>query len=276
MRPFRLASSPCRSMEERLLFVDAIAKGARFMQEIVNDFMNTFYGYGNTAGRYWFIGMEERCGPNWERDVAPRFEVWRDRGEHDLEDLCAYHARIGIVTHWEKPVAIQATWRRLIQTVLTAEHGVAPTPQEIAAYQAEQLGSLNGQTCLLELFPLPSPRINQFAYARLANDEYPFFATRDQYEEHIAPARIEHLRAMMQLPGERHIVLYGTTHLNYWNALVMNTPWAETRIPQIQHCQLFGKHIWLVPHPTAFGTPGDRYVGLGQLIRQRDMGKNGV
>jgi hypothetical protein len=242
------------------------------MEELINDFMNTFYGYGNAAGKYWFIGMEEGCGPDWEQDVVPRFEVWRNRGGHQLEDLRTYHADIGIVTHWEEPVEIQATWRRLIQTVLTAEHGVAPTPQEIATYQAKQLGSQDGQTSLLELFPLPSPQIGQFAYAGLANDQYPFFATRNQYQNHIAPTRIEHLRAMIQLAHSavRHIVLYGTTHLGYWNALVMNTPWEATPIPQIQHCHLFGKHIWLLPHPTAFGTPGDRYCGLGLLMREEE------
>lgn len=238
------------------------------MHELIVEFMNTFYGYGNLGGRYWFIGMEEGCGPNWDNDVAPRFHVWQNRGAVELEDLRDYHAAIGIAQHWVPPVVIQRTWRRLIETILTAENGIPPTAAEISTYQAEHLGSVDGQSCLLELLPLPSPSINQFAYTHLANEEYPFFANRRLYKRRVRNSRINHLRNMIAEHPESHIVLYGTTHIRLWNELVQNAPWEQMpHWPQwIKRCNLFDRFVWLVPHPNARGIPGDLFGTLGGLL----------
>jgi hypothetical protein len=33
--------------------------------QLLSHFMQTFYGYGNYQGDYWFIGMEEGGGDTW-------------------------------------------------------------------------------------------------------------------------------------------------------------------------------------------------------------------
>jgi len=42
---------------------------------ILENFINTFYGSGNYKGDYWFVGMEE-CGGNYLERVLKRLENW--------------------------------------------------------------------------------------------------------------------------------------------------------------------------------------------------------
>lgn len=247
------------------------------MQELILDYMNNFYGYGNTQGRYWFIGMEEGCGPDWETDVLPRFVSWRERGRNETEHLHDYHFSIGITHHWahedNAQIVVQFTWRRLIEAILSATRGPAQpiTPIDIATYQSEQLGSLDGESCLLELFPLPSPNTAVFAYAFLANEEYPFFATRGRYTRFIKGHRINHIRTMIEQSGEGHVVLYGSTLAPAWNELVMNAQWEQIG-ESVRRCHLFGRYIWFVPHPRAWNLPAGFFANLGHLMWQTDQG----
>lgn len=68
-----------------------------FDDHLLTEFMNKFYGYGNFATPYWFIGMEEGGGDSFE-EVAQRLTVWKQRGRRELEDVADYHMALGI-TH---------------------------------------------------------------------------------------------------------------------------------------------------------------------------------
>lgn len=241
------------------------------MQELIAEFMNKFYGYGNLEGRYWFIGLEEGCGPNWETDVAPRFEQWQIRGKREIEDVRAYHEAFGVTHHWEPPEAavIQPTWRRLIQATITAQTGSEPNVNEIRAYQVNRLGTPTGETCLVEFLPLPSPNLAHFGYAHLANDDYPFFAAPGLYAAHIRDTRIRHIRHLITHHGAAHVVFYGLTNLAGWNEIVMHAPW-EVMDQHIQRCHFAGRCIWLVPQPAAFGLPGNVFTKLGHMMRAAD------
>ncbi|MFC5459306.1 hypothetical protein [Massilia niabensis] len=239
--------------------------------------MNSFYGYGNLEGRYWFIGMEEGCGGNWQADVLPRFTTWHALGRKETEDLRGFHFSIGVRKHWErvnnKAVSVQFTWRRLIETILSAQNGseVPIEPHDIVTYQSQHLGTQDGDSCLLELLPLPSPNIAGFAYKNLANEQYPFFATRALYRKHIMTTRIDHIRTLMENSGTGHVVLYGTTYMPEWNALVMNAQWEQMN-EFIKRCPVFGRYVWCVPHPRAWGNPRDLFQTLGYMIRETDAG----
>lgn len=239
------------------------------MQEIIEAFIANFYGYGNLGGKYWFIGMEEGCGPTWETDVEPRFTAWNERGRQTTEHLRDYHAAIGIVHHWQpvgqQAVQIQRTWRRLVQTVLTAEGNDAITVQQIAAYQAQQLGTPQGQTCLLELLPLPSPRLGVWPYAHLAN-QIPYLASRPGYRQQVRPGRIAGLRTLIAERKPPHVVFYGQSYLDEWTAVAGGGEWVKVE-DHIQSIHVGATTFWLVPHPNARGLPADVFTRLGVLMR---------
>jgi hypothetical protein len=241
------------------------------MQELIVDFMHGFYGYGKLAGRYWLIGLEEGCGPDWETDIAPRFVQWNARGRRKIEDVRDYHAAIGITRHWVAPVKVQRTWRRLIETVWAANHGAAPSKEDIQDYQMKRLGMAEDETCIMELLPLPSRNVGQFPYIHLANEEYPFFGTRELYREHIMDTRIAYIRRLIAEKKEGHVILYGYTRRDAWDSLIAPAQWEQMH-EYIERCQINKVYVWLVPHPTAWRIPGDLFITLGKMIRSTDEG----
>ena len=246
------------------------------MQELIERFMKVFYGYGNLEGDYWFIGMEEGSGPDWEADVLPRFVQWDSRGQSEIEHLRNFHFDIGIRNHWESvggnAIKLQFTWKRLIQTILTAK-GVPVTHESIGDYQSQHLGTLDGNSCLLELLPLPSPSVNGFGYVHLANEQYPYFASRALYRNYIMDQRISRVREMLAKHQPRHVVLYGKSYVQQWNNLLTNVEWKQID-GQISHCKYLQSHVWLVPHPAARKIPKDLFVTLGENIRNVDKQGN--
>jgi hypothetical protein len=65
-----------------------------FDDQLLLDFMNAFYGYGNYKAPYWFIGMEEGGGDSFE-EVTKRLSVWDRRGRRELEDAAEYFEEVG-------------------------------------------------------------------------------------------------------------------------------------------------------------------------------------
>ena len=51
---------------------------------LLQAYMEGFYGFGNYAGAYWFVGMEEGGGAD-AAYVTAKINAWRDHGRHELE-----------------------------------------------------------------------------------------------------------------------------------------------------------------------------------------------
>lgn len=247
------------------------------MQQLVTEFMNKFYGYGNPEGNYWFVGMEEGCGPDWDMHVAPRFTTWQKRGSKSIEDARDYHFALGIREFWEptagRPIKVQNTWRGLMKALLSAK-GEHISRESIAHLQATSFGMAGSDTCLLELLPLPSPNVRRFDYRRLADKEhFPHFESRKAYRTHMlteragatVPDRKTGIRNLILENKPRHVVLYGTSYRPEWTSLANANQWNElTR--HISHTMLGESAIWMVPHPTSIGLPGTVYPELGQRM----------
>lgn len=239
--------------------------------------MATFYGYGNLKAPYWFIGMEEGCGPDWDKDVIPRFEHWDNRGRKIIEDVRDYHFALGIRDFWEAPagknVKVQRTWRRLLEIVLCAQ-GQEPSEENIRKFQANDFARSDSNTCLIELFPLPSPSIKVFEFSRLRNQEHNYFASRSKYRQHMLPSRILKIQELVQKHKPRHVILYGTTYRKYWSQLIGAGTWSEED-SYISSYQLGESKIWLVPHPCA-AAPRNAFIKLGEKLRQTDQKRTGA
>lgn len=247
------------------------------MNDIVESYIANFFGYDNLRSRYYFIGMEEGCGPDWHRDIAPRFTAWNTRGRQLVEHLRDYHAAILINRYWVAQgrygIKVQNTWRRLIQAVLAAEGSDNITVPNIVEYQAQELATPSGKTCLLELFPLPSPKIGAWPYAHLAS-QTPYLATRTQYKRHVIASRIDVLARIIRRNEPAHVVLYGKSYDDDWFSLVSACceepprpiKWND-RTAHIRSYQVGSTAFWLAPHPNARGLPAGVFTRLGVLMR---------
>ena len=56
----------------------------------LENFIQSFVGYGNLESDVWFIGMEEGGGVT-ENEVRARLEAWVNRGQLQIENVCEFH-----------------------------------------------------------------------------------------------------------------------------------------------------------------------------------------
>jgi hypothetical protein len=99
----------------------------QFDDQILDEFVKNFYGYGNYNGGCWFVGMEEGGGYSFA-EIINRLDAWAKRGKCELEDLAKYHAEIGITRLFNGSPQLQPTWNKLIR-ILLSSHGHEPTAE---------------------------------------------------------------------------------------------------------------------------------------------------
>ena len=132
--------------------------------QVLQRFMTTFYGSGNYAGDTWFIGMEEGGGGSLDK-VQTRLKAWQELGETELVDIVAFHRLIHYPQYFTDPVKLQRTWMQQARIVLALK-GLPSSTADVKVYQRDVIGRKGGETCLLELLPLPSPSSSAWHYGQ--------------------------------------------------------------------------------------------------------------
>lgn len=114
----------------------------RARRNLLAEFAQNFFGYGNYCGQHWFIGMKEG-GDHSFREIAKRLNAWADRGKRELEDSADYHIAIG-KPHWftDHP-KLQSTWKQLIRIHLSSD-AQSPTTEQVREYQRDSWGRRDG------------------------------------------------------------------------------------------------------------------------------------
>lgn len=232
-----------------------------FNDKQLHEFAQTFYGYGNYHSDYWFVGMEEGGGDSFQ-DVATRLDAWCKRGEHELEDMVEYHAAIGVKCFFDKHPKLQSTWSKLIRIVLSIKGQKAKTPQ-VREYQRQLLGRSNGETCLIELLPLPSPATNKWLYAQ--HSQLPHLASREAYSQHYLPLRTAHLKQRIHEYKPKGVVFYSFSYRRHWQEI------ADVPLSLVASNNVYvghnGESIFIVTkHPVAHGVTNDYFHKVGQII----------
>jgi hypothetical protein len=138
--------------------------------QLLESFMYGFYGFGSYQAPYWFVGMEEGGGNTLEV-IVKQLDLWDKDGREELMDVAQY-ARDMNYTRWygDNP-KLQPTWKHLIRIVLTAE-GQPFDKDAMRDYQKNVIGTKRGNTCLLELLPLPAPNVSSWLYKDISSLPY--------------------------------------------------------------------------------------------------------
>jgi len=176
-----------------------------FDTQLVTDFIDTFYGYSTYDAPFWFVGMEEGGGKTPEANAA-RIASWQRRGRPELTDLYEYHEGIAVPRWFTNHPPIQSTWGKLIRLLLAARGQQSITPDDVRYYQRDHLGRSSGDTCLLELLPLPSPSTGQWMYGEHA--DLPQLRTREAYKQYYGRPRALHIRQRGQEYKPVAVVFY--------------------------------------------------------------------
>lgn len=196
-----------------------------FDEQLLDDFANTFYGYGDYRGAYWFIGMEEGGGNSFE-EINKRLLTWNQGGRKELEAVHILHQDIGMSEYFFRdPPKDQPTWSRLIRVLLSAsssEEWRAKTEQEqrkaVQNYQVSRLGRMPGQDCLIELFPLPSKSTGHWIYADYTSKQH--FKDRKNYRKHYLSIRVSHIQKRIHQYNPAVVVFYGLSYRRHWEKII--------------------------------------------------------
>jgi hypothetical protein len=177
-------------------------------RERLRAFTQGFYGYGTYSAPFWLIGIEEGGGASCE-EIERRLTAWEAHGRAEIDDLATFHEAAEIAIDTTSP---QSTWGPLIRLVLTAKNALA-TPAAILAYQHALLGRRGGETCLLELLPLPKRNARDWRYDQWT--DLPELRNRARYERSSIPSHSESIIRAINQHRPRVAVL--------WKASVLET-----------------------------------------------------
>ncbi len=233
---------------------------------LLSQYINGFFGYGNYGGRWWFVGMEEGGGKTID-EIQRRLSIWCDRGKHELEDVAAYHLQLGEQQLFTDPVKSQPTWNKLIRIVLSA--GGVPLDLEIVkAYQQDRFGRWNGDTCLMELLPLPSRSTGDWLYSNLS--AVPHLTTREVYREKYAAKRAAHIRQQIAEHRPAGVVFYTVnTWYKQWWEQIAGRSFVAYEIDGQPYYTTADAHTryFIIKHPVSHGVSVEYFHHIGQRLR---------
>jgi hypothetical protein len=236
-----------------------------FDDALLQSYTDTFYGYGNYQGRYWFVGMEEGGGSSPEA-ITKRLSAWEIRGRKELEDLVEYAREVGGSRYFGERPKSQATWNKLIRILLSIE-GEIPSLAEVKTYQATRWGRSDSSNCLLELLPLPSPSMGKWLYSHQSLLRQ--LRTREAYGNHYAEQRSLHIKSRVEEYKPALVVFY-SFHGWYqqWWKLIAGVEFTKVTLGgEKAYLGSNGHTVFaIVKHPVARGISKDYFHSLGRLI----------
>jgi hypothetical protein len=230
-----------------------------FNDDLIEKRIDTFYGYGNYDGNYWFIGMEEAGGDF--KDINNRINIWSNRGKFEIDDVAEYHLDMGT---WNGK--IQPTWNKLIRIVLNAKGTGNIDIKDVRKYQINELARKDKETCLLELLPLPSPSIKHWIYGE--HSQLTFLSNRDTYKKHCIEKRINHISQRIKEHQPKAVVFYGKEYEYYWKIItekitdVEFSPTSESFLI----CRTAQIVFVIAKHPVARGLNNEYSHNIGRAI----------
>lgn len=232
--------------------------------EVLQKFMKEFFGYGNWEADLWFVGMEEGGGNSIE-EIRNRINSWDKRGRRNLEDVYEYHKdiEVGMEFFREKP-ALQRTWSKLIRIFLSIK-GLSSKTEDVRKYQSKEWGRLSGETCLIELFPLPSPSASKWFYRDYST--LSFLINRTVYKHHLFKHRSEAIRTKIQEHHPAKVIFYGLGYKDFWEGIV-GKPFNQDGRQDIQKAAAAATSFYIIPHPAAKGMTNEEFENIGRYIKK--------
>jgi hypothetical protein len=231
--------------------------------QLLESFINGFYGFGNYQAQYWFIGMEEGGGNTLDA-ISRQLDIWDRWGRKELIDVAEYAREMNITRWYGESPKLQPTWKHLIRIFLTAE-GKSVDAETMRQYQKNLWGTKGGNTCLLELLPLPAPSISSWLYREISTLHY--LASRKTYREYVTPLRIAHLQNRIRQYQPKAVVLYGSGYDAHWKRIAGIDSWEKSS--EGVNFAVNNSTIFIFSkHPVAHGATNEYFYSIGKLIAE--------
>lgn len=220
-------------------------------REKLETYIHNFYGYGNWNSDFWFIGMEEGGGDEFE-EVKKRLDSWHN-SLTDLIDNRVHHQRIGITKFFDKGT-LQSTWAKLIRLKLSMQGELSGNANDdrnkIRGIQKNSWGQPKSDNALLDLFPLPSPGIKPWKYGEEEWTDIDYLQNRETYRKKLTEIRTRYIRDKINTHQPKVVVFYSTSYMNYWNEIIQGDFTDEKQANTFT--QNKNKMRWLIKNGTCF------------------------
>lgn len=210
----------------------------------------------------WFVGMEQGGGGSQD-ELQKRLDAWALRGRGRFDDLYEYCLAIG-EPRWTRPhPPIQSTWKHLIRLALVSM-GEEPDIGSIRRFQSEALGRRSGDTCLIELLPLPARNLSTWGYDKWTT--LPELTSRRGYLLDLGARREAGLRKLIDEYAPRTVVFYGLGYRDRWQGIV-GAPFLDAGLEGVSVARRGPTLCFRVPHPVARGVTAALFETIGHRIR---------
>ncbi len=230
--------------------------------QLLTEYQDKFFGFGNWQAKIWFIGIEE-AGGRKELDVQQRLAAWHQSGKLDLADAPSFYPQSGNDL-WHGPEAkLQETWKQLIRLLLVAR-GRIDSDQAILDYQRSNWGRADGRECLVELLPLPSPSSTAWNYHRWS--DLPWLETRLDYQNYMVLNRAHFLQQKIDLHKPPVVVFYASTWHRLWG-LIARGVWQQAIPGKLMGLHQTTTSFYVTRHPRAESV--EYFREIGRYLRRK-------
>jgi len=258
----------------------------------------SFLGYGNPAADYWFIGIEEGLDDKVANDclngncnnlIEQLIVRSKFKNVMDLKDA---HKLLGIEKYFrENRPPLQRTWEGIIKLILdqlpvssTDLHAYANYKESLRTFQKKNLGSVDGNMFLAELFPLPYPRVHgsysglykflsdsrnsQFIDNSSSKSALNIIADKSDYLSWIKEDRILGLKRLIKENKPKVVVCYGKTQWHLYKEVFSDiTSWEKPKTGSpFERGSFESTKVVLTPHLVAREMNG-KWPELWKFIR---------
>lgn len=238
------------------------------------EYSEQFKTQGNRDGKYWFLGIEEGGGSSvdevdamlakWERNDKSDDTALRDTQKKSKPSKWFDANRRG-------GAPIQKTWGAQIRVLLSMQ-GLPSSTEDVRQYQMDHFGLADGDTCLMELLPLPNPGLQDWIYNDLSDD--PRFESRQALADLAMTDRLERLVKLVEMHRPTCIVgfCYSFRHKlePYLDNVSTVKAQAGSRPGRAKIGNIGETVVAITYHPaTPMTAPNAWYAELGQHIAKR-------
>jgi len=187
----------------------------------LHHWIDYFYGYGSWKASIWFVAFEDGGG-DLPEEVAEKLNYFQQAhpaaNDATLCDIRKLYRHS--MLRWDGPKAgryttlfdyrfgpnasLSPVWKNLIAFAHAVRGEKIP---DALVYQKKEFG--NTDEALIKLYPLPSPHNHAWYYSWLDVPGFGFLKSRDLYQAHVFPSRINAIMKKIRQYKPGLVLMYG-------------------------------------------------------------------
>ena len=183
----------------------------------LENYANTFFGFGKWEADYWLVGLEER-GAKTLDEFYRRYNAWRKMGSEQMVDLREFFQKSKSKAdpsngEWpEWPKWDNPTWKTLRSILLDACVNIGELDDKNEFWGgSKNVKRGSGHIALIEVSPFPAPSTKDWPYGEWIPD---FMKKRSKWKKKFQEERLRHLDEMLKEHKPIAVIDYGNAGNN--------------------------------------------------------------